>query len=210
MSLNINQWVGRFRGLDPDNQLKVAKTIVEELELNRSALKEEDGYNNDQSIIIEDKIKEYIHSLKDETKKDYIKGLLESFDGFSEDEKISIIKNFIWGIENTLEQAKAKNDIMACAMKGHKFTQWNRRLIQDEPVFIPYEATIGPREVIDGHPIYDKVTRYIKSDREHYIWERYCEKCGLYQKAESLIEVEEITNKTKCAVRQLKMQNNSN
>lgn len=160
--VNTKNWINNFKNLNPDNQLKVAEAIINELKDNEIIL-DESEYNKDQSKAIRnlfDKLKFSIEQRKESKK---FATIIERFDSLSKsnkrkviDELFKIIKKY-YGIQE--QETKKK----ICKEEGHLFGNWKMNSWTTKEVY--WDA--GSQGTIDV---------------PHTEWYRTCARCGFIEK----------------------------
>ena len=170
MELNVNQWISRYQRLSPVSKIKVLKALSEEIK------------NIDTKT---DKLQLKVTNQEEIEK---LKKAIVIFNELPDEEKIVLTNNFIANIEYRSERYQRKKEIESCAMIGHKFTKWQREVINDPPEFIESDIIVKIN-IGNNNILTTKEKRYYKKENSHIVWHRYCKNCHLYQKTSSLEEV---------------------
>lgn len=156
--LNVNKWIYNFNSLGPENQLKVADAIIEELRDNETTF-DTSEYDREKSKLVRNAFETFISiPAQNEELKSNIE-LFKEFDSLSDDNKNKVINEIFKIIKKYLEIQEQENKKMMCEKEGCIFSEWKK-------VTWPTEE-----------PVWDAGLRgYVKVKHEN--WKRTCSRCG--------------------------------
>lgn len=159
--LNVNKWIYNFNSLGPEDQLKVADAIIEELRDNETTF-DTSEYNREKSKLVRDAFETFISiDAQNEELKSNIE-LFKGFDSLSDDNKNKAINEIFKIIKKYLEIQEQENKKMMCEKEGHIFSEWKK-------------VTWSTEE-----PVWDAGLRgYVKVEHEN--WKRTCSRCGFVE-----------------------------
>ena len=164
--MNVSKWIYNFRDLDHNNQLKVAEGIIQELEDNENFLDEEDGYNNERSILVRKTFEKMIAYETNEQNLRQLNQQIQAFENFSSANKRAFIDEVLRliGKYSDIQDQEEKEAI--CDIEGHVFSKWNHH------AWTTHEQVIIDHQYIDNYPV------------SHELWSRTCRRCGYQEKTE--------------------------
>ncbi len=159
--LNVNKWIYNFNSLGPEDQLKVADAIIEELRDNESTF-DTSEYDREKSKLVRNAFETFISiPAQNEELKSNIE-LFKRFDSLSVDNKNKVINEIFKIIKKYLEIQEQENKKMMCEKEGHIFSEWKK-------------VTWSTEE-----PVWDAGIRgYVKVEHEN--WKRTCSRCGFVE-----------------------------
>ncbi len=187
--VNKNRWIYNYNGLDPDDQLEIAASIISELRDNEASLDDEE-YEKEKSK----KIRELLNKILLRTNYDKeLQSIVEKFEKLSQDNKEKVIMELFRIISMYSETQKHEAIVQTCREEGHVFSKWvEKRLIKTVTV-----GDSGIESLFTGIG-----TREVKYKE----WHRTCERCGFVetveQEPQELIDARKEKNR-KARVRKL-------
>ena len=160
---DINKWKYDFNDLNPDDQLKIAKSIMGELQDNESFL-EADEYDKQKSKIVINFFKELINSTTNKNKLKEYTDLLNRFKSLSDKNKDNAISEILNIIKKYILIQEQSDKETICLSEGHKFGKWEHN------EWTTYETTCIDHEIIPNYPV------------KHEVWVKTCTRCGYKSK----------------------------
>ena len=126
--VNKNRWIYNYNGLDPDDQLEIAASIISELRDNEASLDDEE-YEKEKSK----KIRELLNKILLRTNYDKeLQSIVEKFEKLSQDNKEKVIMELFRIISMYSETQKHEAIVQTCREEGHVFSKWvEKRLIKN-------------------------------------------------------------------------------
>ena len=171
---NLKTWIHNFEYLDHEQQIEVAKAIVEVLERN--------SYWNSETKEERDKVLDFLNkflkSVSQRKEINNIESLLTRFDGLTRKSKDEVIERIIKMINSYIQSEKQETNERICEKEGHDFGKWDSRSWTENAVV--WDA--GPQGTMEVTVVE---------------WFRTCKRCGYKEKSksepeEARIEREEI------------------
>lgn len=102
---NIENFIKIFKGLDPNDQLKIANAIVESLHLSDNLLRE-DGYDRDLSSMVMPILEDYVSKQTNKEKLKNTKELITKFNELPSSNKANIIEGLEDKFKEGIEREK--------------------------------------------------------------------------------------------------------
>jgi len=159
--LDVKKYVEKYEYLTPDNQLKVAKAIITELNDNEEFL-DDNEYDKKKSSIVRKGINSIINNIN---KKEELKELSKTFKNFnrlSEKNKEKAILEIAKVIDEYNNIQIQENKEATCARNGHIFSNWKKKTYTTSEMVWDAGQT-GSVSV------------------KHDVWERTCNRCECTQ-----------------------------
>ena len=163
--VNVDKWINNFGNLEDRNQIKVAKAIMEQLELNEEVAAE--GYDIEKSKVVREFFDKLIPCLKDKDTLEKYSSAFNKFDSLSGENKGKLIDEIHKVMNKYIEIQEQDDKEEYCKINGHKFGKWK---------YFSYDETRD--EWYDGH-LYENCRCEVSG------WERTCSKCGLREETNS-------------------------
>ena len=160
--MNVSKWVYNFKDLDPDNQLKVAEGIMQELKDNETLLDEEDGYDKEKSHVVRVFFAKMIAHEKDVQALRHLNEQIQAYDRLTPANKMAFCDGVLNLIDEYIDKQVQEEKEAICKKEGHTFGHWQ----QEE--WTTYENVSVDYQVL---PIFD-------SPVNHKQWVRTCKRCG--------------------------------
>ena len=186
--MKIKQWIYNFNSLEPNQQLEIAKALVEELKDNERYLDAEDEYNNEMSQAIRLFFNEM---LKNDNTKQYLKALqttLSCFQLLSLEKQSKVIESIVSSIQHYYEIQEHEQKGSICQREGHLFDEWRK-------VEYKNSRRINSKDnsSYDHNGYLQSYTTHTYENYDEIYWIRTCERCGYSEK--SLQEPKEVIEK---------------
>ena len=186
--MKTKQWIYNFNSLDPDNQLEIAKALVEELKDNERYLDAEDKYNNEISQTLRLFFNKMIKNVNTKEELETLQTTLSYFQSLSPERQSKVIESIVSSTKHYHEMQELEKKKDVCQQEGHLFGEWER---------VEYNKS---RRVDSKNQSYYDNNGYLHNyktdtyeDYNESYWLKTCKRCGYSEK--SIEEPEEITQK---------------
>ena len=160
--MNKDKWINSFNNLDPDNQLKVAEAIANELKDNESFLDKE--YDKTKSKSIRFYFENIISFLNRNKELESLLSIIKRFDTLTSNSKKKVIKDLANAIKKYLHIEEQANKERICKESGHVFDKW------EKVTWTTYEDVMIDHELIHNY----------KCNNVDY--RRTCTRCGFVER----------------------------
>ena len=188
--MKTKQWIYNFNSLDPNQQLEIAKALVEELKDNESYLTLEDEYNNEMS----QEIREFFNKMiKNANKKQDLKALqttLSSFQSLSPEKQSKVIESIVSSIQHYSKIQEQEQKESICQREEHIFNEWKK--VKYTKI---HHIDSTDNSYYDHNGYLRNYTTHTYEDYADICWERTCKRCGYSEK--SMQEPKEVIIKRK-------------
>ncbi len=174
---NKKMWADRFYDLEPEDQLELAKMIIEELDLNVEVYKEDvevdclddwpEGYDIEGSRNTEDAFRRFMATMETKSELESAKHALLGYKNLSKESKEIVHNELIDVINEQLEIKEQEDKEAVCRCKGHNFTKWKHN------TWTTYEDGWIDHQFVNGMP------------SEHEDWTRTCTRCGYEEESKT-------------------------
>ena len=172
--MKAKKWVDNFICLEPEQQIKVANAIIEELELNEDVIKEDiedevyDDSDEEYDMEKSEAIRKMFNSFIDVTNKkeelSKYRDILEKYDFLAPEYKRRVLDNFGNIIKKQYDEQIHDANEKVCEREGHLFGEWK---------YVQW-TTYGPG-MIDHQSIE-------RMPYTHEKWTCTCGRCGFVKK----------------------------
>ena len=172
--MKVDYWVNNFNSFKPEQQLKIAEAIKDELKFDE-LIKDEDEYDISKS----EQVRSFFEGLaetankKEDLKK--LKDILERFGNLSLKYRIEALYKIAEIIDYSNKKQEQEIGADICQKEGHAFSEWKSHSY----------TTYGPVMYPD-HQVGEGLTK-------HTFYRRVCTRCGY--KEEELFLPDELKNK---------------
>ena len=166
--VNKNRWIYNYNGLDSDDQLEIAASIISELRDNEEFLDDEE-YEKEKSK----KIRELLNKILLSTNQNKeLQSTIEKFEKLSQENKEKVVTELFRIISMHSDTQKHDASVQTCREEGHSFSKWvEKRLTKT--------VTIGDSGI---ESLFTGIgTREVKYKE----WHRTCERCGFVEVTDS-------------------------
>ena len=188
--MKTKQWIYNFNSLDPDQQLEIAKAVVEELKDNEELLDAEDEYNNEMSQAIRLFFNKMIKNANTKQDLKALQTTLSYFQSLSPEKQSMVIDSIVSSIQRYHEMQVCEQKESICQQEGHTFDEWRK---VENKRFRDIDSRNDNYYDRNGYERKYSTQSYEKYDEVY--WIRTCKRCGYIEK--SLQEPEEVIEKRK-------------
>lgn len=157
--VNRSKWICNYNSLDPDNQLKVASAIANELKENEMVL-DESEYDKEKSRIVRKFFNSIKHNAKQTKELKKFADIFERYESLSQNNRIKVINEVIEIVVKYLDIQEQERKEEECQQEGHIFGEWKHNK------WTEYTDTVIDHQHVRDFPV------------EHENWERTCSRCG--------------------------------
>ena len=196
--MKTKQWIYNFKSLDPNQQLEIAKALVEELQINERHLVAEDKYNNEMSRALRLFFNKMVKNTNVKQELKALQTTLNTFQSLSPEKQSKVIEAFVSSIQHYYEIQEHEQNEKTCEREGHLFDEWRK---------VEYR---GSRRVdskdgsfYDHNGYLQSYTTQTYEDYSELYWIRTCKRCGYSEK--SFQEPVELVEKRKEIDRQARI-----
>ncbi len=169
--MKIKQWIYNFNSLDPNQQLEIAKALVEELKDNERYLDAEDEYNNEMSQAVRLFFNRMVKNANTKQELKDLQTTLSCFQSLSPERQSKVIESIVSSIQHYYGIQEHEQRERICQSEGHVMGEWEYHS------WTTYEDTVIDHQQVHG------------LECHHEEWTRTCKRCGFKEK--SKIEPEE-------------------
>ena len=163
--VNKSKWINNYNSLNPDNQLKVAEAIVNELRDNEMTF-DEDEYDKEKSRIIREFFNSIMNNARQSEELKKFADIFERYENLSQGNRKKVINEIFGIVVKYLGIQEQEDKEKMCQQEGHTFGKWKYN-----------KWTIYIDTVIDHQPVHN-----YPIDKEN--WERTCSRCGFVEEVE--------------------------
>ena len=188
--MKTKQWIYNFNSLDPNQQLEIAKALVEELKDNERYLDAEDEYNNEMSQAIRLFFNKMVKNANTKQDLKALKTTLSCFQSLSPERQSKVIESIVSSIQHYYEIQEQEQKESICQREDHLFDEWRK-------VESKYSHHIDSKDnsYYDHNGYLRSYTTHTYEDYDEIYWIRTCKRCGYSEK--SLQEPKEVIEKRK-------------
>ncbi len=159
---NLKTWIHNFENLDPEQQIEVAKAIVDILE--RKYYWESETKEEKDKIV--EFLRKFLQGVSQRKNIDNYESLLTRFNGLTRENKDKAIASIIDTIKSYIRRDEHEANEKICEKEGHDFGKWDSRSWTEKAVV--WDA--GPQGTVDATVIE---------------WFRTCKRCGYIEKSQT-------------------------
>lgn len=186
--MKIKQWIYNFNSLDPNQQLEIAKALVEELKDNERYLDAEDEYNNEMSQAIRLFFNKMVKNANTKQDLNALQTTLSCFQSLSPERQSKVIESIVSSIQHYYEIQEHEQKEGICKREGHLFDEWRKVEYKNSR-----HIDSKDNSYYDRNGYLRSYTTHTYEDYDEIYWIRTCKRCGYSEK--SLQEPKEVIEK---------------
>ncbi len=188
--MKTKQWIYNFNSLNPNQQLEIARALVEELKDNERNLNAEDEYNNEASQTVRMFLNKMVKNANTKQELKALETTLSCFQTLSPERQSKVIESIVSSIQHYYKIQEHEERERICQQNGHLFDEWEK---------VEYKTSRQINSKDNSYYDYNPYRISYKTNTYEYYdeiyWIRTCKRCGYSEK--SLQEPKEVIEERK-------------